>query len=311
MSGWCAGIMECAKGRENFAMGPLEGKPYHVINFRYVAGILRIIADVLCSNLAYWEGVGTSDQSLRLNALQFAAKIHEILIAASLSLVAINYLQYELLLGSGLSLSSVLASFQITGLSSIMSPGLGRSYLPKGIRRCRFWFIVLLLVLIVLYAIAGPSSAILMLPASDWWSFPPTFVDDCWTPSNPHLYIAASEFSTKIYYSDNHETFQNFDDGTPEPKRPGTQPPSIDVEWANLALPPKETIDQLAQTLENNLVSSLISSFGLSISLLIIDAMAQFRIAVNVTTAVESSSLVPHTKISNYPQPIDAACFFQ
>lgn len=45
----------------------------------------------------YWEDIGAPNQSLCLNALQLVAKLHEVLIAASPSLVALSYVQYELL----------------------------------------------------------------------------------------------------------------------------------------------------------------------------------------------------------------------
>jgi hypothetical protein len=78
---------------------------------------------VLSVNLAspFLEDAGAQEQNLRLNALQFAAKLHEIFMAASLSLVAINYIEYELLTGRGLPLNSVLAGFQITSFSSIFT----------------------------------------------------------------------------------------------------------------------------------------------------------------------------------------------
>jgi hypothetical protein len=54
---------------------------------------LTITTVVLFYNFSssFFEVIGAPDQNLYFNALQFAAKLHEILIAASLSLVTINY----------------------------------------------------------------------------------------------------------------------------------------------------------------------------------------------------------------------------
>ncbi|KUJ19540.1 uncharacterized protein LY89DRAFT_667481 [Mollisia scopiformis] len=120
----------------------------------------------------YWEEVGTSNQSLRLNALQFAAKLHEILIAASLSMVAISYVQYEVLRGGGLPVGSVLAGFQITNLNSVFNLQLWRKLFPKGFQAHRLRFIAIVLVLVVMCAISGPSSAILILPSTGQWNIP-------------------------------------------------------------------------------------------------------------------------------------------
>ncbi|KAE9363295.1 hypothetical protein N431DRAFT_524226, partial [Stipitochalara longipes BDJ] len=89
--------------------------------------------------------LGTPNQNLKLNALQFAAKLHEVTIVASLSIVAIHCVQYELLRGKGLSLGGVLAGFQVTDLISLWSPGLWNRCLTPGFRTHRIRFVLLII----------------------------------------------------------------------------------------------------------------------------------------------------------------------
>jgi hypothetical protein len=133
---------------------------------------VAITATLLYLNISeiYWEEVGAAGQSLRLNALQFAAKLHEVFIVTSLSVVIINYMQYELLDGIGLSLGNVLAGFQITSLNSIFGLRLWNKLSWRGFKARHVRFLGLLTVLVFLCSITGPSSAILILPATGWWS---------------------------------------------------------------------------------------------------------------------------------------------
>lgn len=122
----------------------------------------------------YFDDPGASHQNLLFNGLQFAAKVHEILIVASLSAVAINYIQYELVhsSGKGLSLGGVLAGFQLNNLSSVVNAGLWSKSLTKGFRVRRLLFALIVVFLMTMVAVVGPSSAILILPSIGWWPIP-------------------------------------------------------------------------------------------------------------------------------------------
>lgn len=123
--------------------------------------------------------MGSSNQSARLNALQFAAKMHEILIVTSLSAIVLNCVQYELLYGRGVTLGSLLVGFQITDISSLWSPGLWATVFASGLKIRRFMLILLVVLAVVLGAVVGPASAILMLPSIDWWSYQPRLEGQC------------------------------------------------------------------------------------------------------------------------------------
>lgn len=102
-------------------------------------------------------------QNIRLNTLQFAAKILEIFTATFLSLVAINKLQYELILGKELSVGSVIVSFEINNLGSPSGSTLWKKLFIRGLIKCRVLFTALLLLLVILCAKATQPKKIVML----------------------------------------------------------------------------------------------------------------------------------------------------
>ncbi|TGO70856.1 hypothetical protein BELL_0655g00010 [Botrytis elliptica] len=65
-------------------------------------------------------GVGTASVNARLNGLQFAAKIHEILIGASLSSMVLSLVQYRIF-QAGVPIGSLFIAFRITDLTSLSS----------------------------------------------------------------------------------------------------------------------------------------------------------------------------------------------
>ncbi|CAG8950145.1 hypothetical protein HYFRA_00008380 [Hymenoscyphus fraxineus] len=150
---------------------------------------LSLTAFVLFINFSqtYWENVGAPTQNVRLNLLQLAGKVLEMLVVTSLSCVVVNHIQYELLHGSGLSLGIVLAGFQATTLTSIFNPSLWKKLSARGSRKRRYRFIILLVLLVILCAVVGPSCAILILPSIDWWP------DKSATFSENRFYINANK----------------------------------------------------------------------------------------------------------------------
>jgi hypothetical protein len=130
---------------------------------------ISVVLLALNFSTVYYENVGTPGQNLRLNALQFVAKLHEVLIAASLSAVAVDYMQYELFHGAGLSIGAFISGLQITSLESLWRAGFWSSATPPGFRTRHLIFAVMVTVLVVLAAAVGPSSAILFIPAIGWW----------------------------------------------------------------------------------------------------------------------------------------------
>jgi len=112
------------------------------------------------------------NQNIRLNGLQFAAKIHEVLISLSLSAIVLHYVQYELLHGKGVPLGCLLAPFQVNNLASLWSTGFWATTGRAGSMRLRRFLLITIIALSVLWpTIVGPSSAILMLPSIGSWNY--------------------------------------------------------------------------------------------------------------------------------------------
>lgn len=123
----------------------------------------------------YANSIGSADAELnsRLNGLQFVAKVHEILLGASLSAMILSLVHHSIL-RQGIPLGGLFVAFRITDLGSLLSPelwaagGFGHDF------KRRVLFVAISLLVMIVAAICGPASAILMLPSLDWWDVPNT-----------------------------------------------------------------------------------------------------------------------------------------
>ncbi|KAH0536772.1 hypothetical protein FGG08_006375 [Glutinoglossum americanum] len=110
--------------------------------------------------------------SFKLGALQFAAKLHELSIQASIAAMLLSYIRYELTLGVGLPFGAIHAGLSFTDLSFLWSSELWGSMFSK---ESRFnWLRKLYLLLavvgsVLLAALAAPSSAISVIPQLGLW----------------------------------------------------------------------------------------------------------------------------------------------
>ncbi|QIX01993.1 hypothetical protein AMS68_007510 [Peltaster fructicola] len=110
----------------------------------------------------------------KLAALQFAAKLHELLMLASLSTIVFAYIRYQMAFGDGVTIGMVFAGQQFQSISNLWSIEFwsavynARNH-ASGVRRQR-WFLVTLITCATLLGVSvGPSSANLMRPRLDWW----------------------------------------------------------------------------------------------------------------------------------------------
>ncbi len=105
---------------------------------------------------------------VKLSGLQFAAKLHELAIQASLSVIIIGLIRQELVAGEGIPFGAIFGSLQFSELSYLFSNeffGTLRSKFEKPIVKVRL--ISLIVVGALLALTAGPSSAIAMRPRLD------------------------------------------------------------------------------------------------------------------------------------------------
>ncbi|KAI9868434.1 MAG: hypothetical protein M1813_005878 [Trichoglossum hirsutum] len=113
----------------------------------------------------YYADAGTQHQNMQLGALQFAAKVHETLIVASLSTVVLHRIQTSLLGDAGVPLSLLTVGHQ---LERMFRRELWTGLFGRGGRR-RPLLAALVVVAVVLTVTSGPASAIAMIPKLNWW----------------------------------------------------------------------------------------------------------------------------------------------
>lgn len=107
---------------------------------------------------------------VKLSGLQFASKLHELTMQASLSVVVIGLIRQELVAGEGIPFGAIFGSLQFSNFSYLFSKefvGTLRAKFMKRVIKVRL--IILLLIGTVLALTVGPSSAIAMRPRLDNW----------------------------------------------------------------------------------------------------------------------------------------------
>ncbi|TGO09036.1 hypothetical protein BTUL_0182g00240 [Botrytis tulipae] len=96
----------------------LCGAGIHILPIIFTIVLLFLNASTIYATSI---GVGTANVNAQLNGLQFAAKIHEILIGASLSYMVLSLVQYRIF-QAGVPIGSLFIAFRITDLTSLSSP---------------------------------------------------------------------------------------------------------------------------------------------------------------------------------------------
>jgi hypothetical protein len=120
------------------------------------------------------ELAGPSGQdSVKLGGLQFAAKIHELSINASIAAMLLSYIRYELTMGIGLPFGALVAGQRFTELSYLWSTDFWGAILSQTdgySSQRRFSLIAAVVTAITIAATAAPASAIAMIPRLDMYN---------------------------------------------------------------------------------------------------------------------------------------------
>src|SRR2546423_670122 len=120
-------------------------------------------------------------QSGALNALQFAPKIHELLILASLTTIVMFVMRVHLLGPAGLPFGLVASGFQIFSGEWLRRKSFWASWKAgqsSGTHFSRYPYVPFLILLIIsslLATLTGPSSAIAIVPTLNWFPLPQPF----------------------------------------------------------------------------------------------------------------------------------------
>ena len=138
--------------------------------------LLRALIHIVPVGVALWEIVLNWDTYFVGYAVynqayyQFGAKAHEIAIEASLSAIVFSYVRYELMLGSGIPFGALFSGLQVSQASYLWSMEFWGTVSSRTISlKSRLVLLVVVTSSVFLAAIAGPSSAILLVPRLDFW----------------------------------------------------------------------------------------------------------------------------------------------
>jgi hypothetical protein len=107
-----------------------------------------------------------------LDALQFVAKVHDILIAASVTAIVLHCVLYHLTMKDGLSLAALTPAYQLSQTRFIFKQAFWIDMFSHG--RVSLGLVIALSVFLI--NIAGPSAAIAVIPKAGWWPVPPNIL---------------------------------------------------------------------------------------------------------------------------------------
>ena len=138
----------------------------------HVPPLAFALLEIIINLRGYYVGEDFDKQSY----YQLAAKAHEIAIDASLALIVLSYIRYELTIGDGLPFGAFLGSLQFSQVSYLWSRELWSCLFASGQKLRRLTFFILVMICGVIAATAGPSSATLLIPRQSRWSVEPSYV---------------------------------------------------------------------------------------------------------------------------------------
>lgn len=111
-----------------------------------------------------------------LNALQLAAKIHELIIVASLGKIILHLAHHHLVGRSGLPLGLITNSFSIGAGDFLWTKAFWKAIWTTRNHHWRFWLLSLLATILAM--LAGPSSAIAVIPSLNWYPLDHPFLEE-------------------------------------------------------------------------------------------------------------------------------------
>jgi hypothetical protein len=111
-----------------------------------------------------------------LNALQLAAKLHELILVASLGNIVMHVAQAHLVGNHGLPLGLLTNSFAVGSGDFLRTKAFWATAWTSKAHYWRFWLLSLLATLLA--TLAGPSSAIAVIPSLNWFALDKPFNND-------------------------------------------------------------------------------------------------------------------------------------
>lgn len=139
----------------------------------HLVPVVAALVLVVLNAAQYYIGgelAGASGQDPeKLSALQFAAKLHELTMLASLGTIIFTYIRWELAFGEGIPFGAVLAGLQVDSISLLWSSEFLGTIYSKSKAYKKFFLVSTIVVGTLLGVSVGPSTANLMRPRLDDW----------------------------------------------------------------------------------------------------------------------------------------------
>ena len=128
------------------------------------------VSVALCEIVLNWNTyyVGTSPYPQA--TYQFLAKVHELMIQASLTAIVFSCIRNEMVFSGGIPFGLIFSGLQISQVSYLWSMEFWGSLRSGYYRSCRKLLVLLFIPLCILLAsVCGPSSAVLLVPRTQFW----------------------------------------------------------------------------------------------------------------------------------------------
>ena len=132
----------------------------------HVIPVSAALCEIILNWNVYYVGAGKYNQA----TYQLVAKVHELMIQASLATIIFTGIRNEMVFGQGIPFGLLSSGLQTTQLSYLWSMefwGSLQNGSYKSYRRIRLLLLILMCVLLA--SICGPSSAVLLVPRAQFW----------------------------------------------------------------------------------------------------------------------------------------------
>ncbi|KAL9622932.1 MAG: hypothetical protein Q9160_002650 [Pyrenula sp. 1 TL-2023] len=169
----------------------------------------------LCLRQVYFADLTRPNINSILNAFQLVAKLHEILVTASLGAIAIDELRHQLSATNGLPLGHIAAPFQLASIEILFTRRFWAATVARENNKRNYVFGFSILALTIITALMNPASATLVVPQLGWWQ-----VDQPFSDVNGFTYLNASHedmWPSKMNDSIVPDTCRDFNPSLPMP----------------------------------------------------------------------------------------------
>ena len=158
---------------------------------KFLIHIIALVATAAVVGVNFATVYGWDQGSLHIsdnqanNFLQFAAKLHEIVIVGSLTAIVMHHIRKRLVSSKGLPFGLLSSGYQVSSAEFLFSRGFRSAFSTDGT------LILTLAATIIFVKVVGPSSAIVVIPRLDWWNVR--------TPFNSTLQLYLDSSSDQLY----------------------------------------------------------------------------------------------------------------